>query len=452
VSNGVSRGLPCTRPEAILFSAVTVPDLYARSRALLTAGGLGATALAVLAMIWMAIRRPITSPSRRQIELPTRPPEREAPGGELAVAAGLGVVAMVAVAVLAVVGLNAYRVSEPSTAQPGRSTAASRPTPQPNRTKPAPAARRSPPRRLFASTSFWNRPLPAGAAVDAASAGLVAQLGTEVSREMLAGTGPRISTGAGSSTIYEVGPRQRPVRVRLHADEAPMLKRAFAAVPIPRGARPAGGPERYMTIWQRSSDRMWELSGARRRAGGWHADWGGAMRRVSRSRGYYDASAWPGATPHWGATASGLPVAGGMIRVDDFRRGRIDHALAIGVRAPRAGEFTWPAQRTDGTGLITELPQGARLRLDPGLDVGALRLPRLVRMIARAAQQRGLVVRGRSEAGISFFAEHPAPHVRARYRRYLAATAQAEGLAGFPWDRLRVLEMDLCSTTPCRRR
>jgi hypothetical protein len=445
-------GLPSLPPEAILSRAVTVPDLHARSRALLAAGGLGATALAVLALLWMAVRRPIAAVGRREGSPTTGEPERESRGGELGVAAGLGAVAVAAVAVLAVVGLHAYRASDPTVTRPHASTAPSHPTRRREPPKPSPSRHRLPPRRLFATTSVWNRPLPAAAAIDPASAGLIAQLVAEVSREARTGSGPKIATGADATTIYEVGPRQRRVRVRLHADEAPMLRRAFASVPIPREARPADGPNRFMTIWQRSSDRMWELSGARRRADGWNAQWGGAMRRVSGSRGYYDSSAWPGATANWGATGSGLPLVGGAIRVSDFRRGRIDHALAIGVPAPRAAEFSWPAQRTDGTGEITALPVGARLRLDPRFDLGAVRLPKLARMIARAAMDYGLVVRGRSDAGISLFAEHPVPPGGRRYRRYLAATGQAGALAGFPWDRLEVLELDLCSATPCDRR
>ena len=51
--------------------------------------------------------------------------------------------------------------------------------------------------------------------------------------------------------------------------------------------------------------------------------------------------------------------------LDELKAGRIDHALAINLPAPRAGVFAWPAQRTDGTGPPTALPEGARLRLDP---------------------------------------------------------------------------------------
>ncbi len=190
-------------------------------------------------------------------------------------------------------------------------------------------------------------------------------------------------------------------------------------MPLPRTAKPAPGADRHLTVWQPSTDRLWEFFGARHAANGWHAQWGGAIRRVSKSPGYYTRAAWPGATPNWGATASSLPVIGGTMLLDELKTGRIDHALAINLPAPRAGIFSWPAQRTDGTGPPTALPEGAHLRLDPTVDVSTLHLPKLTRMIARAAQRYGLVVRDQTHHGISLFGEVPTRAARARLSQVL---------------------------------
>ena len=104
--------------------------------------------------------------------------------------------------------------------------------------------------------------------------------------------------------------------------------------------------------------------------------------------------------------------------LDELKTGRIDHALAINLPAPRAGMFAWPAQRTDGTGPPTALPEGARLRLDPTVDVSSLHLPKLTRMIALAAQRYGLVVRDQTHHGISLFGEVPTHAPGPAYRRY----------------------------------
>lgn len=412
--------------------------------------------MAAAALLRMTVRRPIATIRRQPAPLPVEPPEptdAEARDDALLTALGLGAVALAAVAVMLAVALTGYRApdarvsaergSTPPTRASGPSAAGEQ------RLKPTRAPARSAPRRLFARTSVWNRRMPVEMPIDPASPSLIAFLHAEVNRELQTGTGPWIAKDRGSTPVYRVKAGHPRVRVRLEDKTAPALTRTFAAVPIPEGAKPADGPDRHMTIWQPATDRLWELSGARRQSDGWHARWGGAFRDVSRSPGYYDATAWPGATTDWGGTGSGLPVIGGTILSDDLRQRRIDHALALSLPAPRAGAFAWPAQRTDGTGPLAALPEGARLRLDPQLDLDELELPRLVRLIAEAAQDHGLIVRGRTEWGISFFTEDPMALARNPYRRYFRGRTSSELLAHFPWDRLQVLEMRLCWTAPC---
>lgn len=355
-----------------------------------------------------------------------------------------GVGALIAVAILLLVGLapggpTREIVTPQRAAAPPRPLIAARPS--------------KPDRTLFAPTSFWNERLPATAPADTSSTSLVQALAAEIQRETQSRIGPWIATTNSSTPLYRVGPDQPHVRVHLDAQgtsgEA-ALQRAFAAVPIPRYARPAPGQDRHMTVWQPSTDRLWEFWQAQRRADGWHARWGGAIRRVSKSPGYYTASAWPGARRNWGATATSLPVIGGTITIDELTRGSIRHALAVALPAPRAGTFAWPAQRTDGTGDGAALPEGARLRLDPKLDLSSLHLPRVTRLIAEAAQRYGLVVRDQTHKGISLFAEDPRGRKANPYNRLFADRSPLELLAAFPWDRLQVLRMHLCTQAPCR--
>jgi hypothetical protein len=365
-------------------------------------------------------------------------------------AASLGVVALAAAAVMLALGLGWGESREDplvsrGSAAAGKSVASTRAASDSQR--PADAG------RLFSAASFWNERLTADTPVDAGSVELVDALVAEVAREQQAGSGPWLATGRASTPLYRVGPSQARVRVRLDSkgvEGATALERAFAKVPIPENAEPADGSDRHMTVWQPSTDTLWEFWGARRRADGWHAKWGGAIRRVSKSRGYYTGGAWPGATRNWGATASSLPIIGGTILVEELRAGRIDHALALNVPAARPGAFAWPAQRTDGNGASTTLPEGSRLRLDPQLDLRELKLPRLTRMIATAAQRHGLVVRDQTGQGLSLFAEDPAPLGGDPYSAFLGGRTPAELLGRFPWDRLQVVRMRLCSEAPCQ--
>jgi hypothetical protein len=368
---------------------------------------------------------------------------------------GLGVVAVAALAAMLVLGLKA---PPPENVAPLRSTGTASPDrarDQARRTadrRSAAIPARVPDGQLFSPTSFWNERLPATAPLDVNSGGLVQDLVAEVTRERLTGIGPWISAKSGGMPLYKVGLGQRRVRVRLEDPDQPWrksLRRAFESVPIPADARPSAPPDRHMTIWQPATDKLWEFFGAHRKADGWHALWGGAIRRVSKNRGYYTRAAWPGATRAWGATASSLPMIGGTILVDDLKKGRIGHALAMNVPAARAGVFAWPAQRTDGVGPSTALPEGARLRLDPTLNVGELQLPKLTKMIAQAVQRYGLVVRDQTGQGISLLGEDTSRFRSNPYRRYFRGRTPQELLANFPWERLQVLEMHLCTTAPC---
>ena len=305
--------------------------------------------------------------------------------------------------------------------------------------------------RLFAPTSFWNTPLPVDAALDPNSGVLVAELNALVQRVLALRRGPWLGTQNSSTPIYVVGPRIGTVRVRLDRGNAPgraPLQRALRAVPLPANARPASGSDRHLVVWQPSTDRMWEFFGMRREGGVWHALWGGAMERVSRNPGYYTADAWPGAQSFWGATATSLPVVGGVIRLDELRRGRIDHVLALNIPDVRAREFSWPAQRTDGSSTSpTAIPEGTRYRLDPRLKLEDLELPRALMPIARAAQRYGMVVRDQSST-VALYAEDPRGSPTDPYVRLLRPwypERLGELLARFPWDHLQALPLSLCT-------
>ena len=311
--------------------------------------------------------------------------------------------------------------------------------------------------RLFASTSPWNSVLPADAPVDPGSAQLVSALVTEVRREEEAGIGPWIATNKGTTPIYVAGPSE-PV-ARVHLDSPSLwwrvaLQRAFEAVPIPALAVPAKGSDAHMTVWQPSSDRMWEFFHMRRLGDGWHAAWGGAMDHVSENPGYYTPAAWPGALSVWGSTATSLPEPAGVITVAEFRSATIRHALSIAVPDARAGVVAFPAERSDGNGGPSPLPEGARLRLDPRLHLNRLALPPVTRMIAVAAQRYGLIVRDQTHDGISLFGEDPAlSGGQAVYygpNGILGGMTPQRLLARFPWRYLQVVEMHLSIVRPAQ--
>jgi hypothetical protein len=288
-----------------------------------------------------------------------------------------------------------------------------------------PPARGSADGRFFAPNSVWNRPLPGDTPLAPNSRPLVRNLERQVKS-----AGPWIATSEFSVPIARAGAHQRRVRVKLDTRYAP-LQRDFASVPIPPGARPAPGSDQHLVVWQPATDTMWEFWLMQRKPDGWHARWGAKLRHVSRSPGINPAPT--------GATASGLPLVGGLMTLSELQRGRIDHALSVAIPTTRAGVAAWPATRTDGQDSSrTAIPEGTRFRIDPRVDVNRLDLPRTVRTMARAAQRYGIIVRDKAGA-VVFYGQIPP---RSQPKAYLALFHGAypnQMLAHFPWDRLQVV-------------
>jgi len=221
----------------------------------------------------------------------------------------------------------------------------------------------------------------------------------------------------------------------------PQLARAFADVPIPSGAVAAAGTDHNLSIYDPTSDTLWEFWLAQRDASGWTACFGGRLDSVSTSPGYF-----PGGL---GASATGISMVGGMVSLADMKRGYINHALYLAVPDVRKWtDYSWPAQRSDGSSDDpSSLLEGSRLRLDAGVNVDSLPLTPLGRMVAKAAQTYGFVVSDRAGA-VAVITESG------------AATAASTGvdpwvslldlnskpsctqLAGFPWDRMQVVAKD----------
>jgi hypothetical protein len=296
---------------------------------------------------------------------------------------------------------------------------------------------------VFAPTSFWYVPIPAGAPLHPDNANLVA----EFLRQKKAYYGTvTINTTAFASPVYRVGPQIPPVVVtewdcQHKGFSDPALAAQWQAVPIPSYAEPAEGTDREMTIYQPSSDTLWEFWEARKLNGLWQACWGGGMEHASASDGI-----WP---KPYGATGTGLPFLGGQITAEELQRGEIKHVIGIAlVDAESSKVICWPALRSDGenpAGAPNRIPEGQRFRLDPTIDVDALPMHPIGKMIARAAQKYGFVVWDRAGA-LSLRAENPKSYTQMGqpnpYPALFNGTPDYAILHDFPWEKLQFLPFD----------
>ncbi len=327
---------------------------------------------------------------------------------------------------------------EPTSTPTPTSAATPEPSPAPTATaspEPSPSATPTPDPRPFAPTSFLNAPLAADAPLDPMSNAYVDRL-----QHLLGDYEPYVNTTRYSTPVYTVPYDQPTVRVQVDPPNA-ALQAAFEAVPIPGGAVPAAGTDGNIVVWQPSTDTMWEFWRAQKLVDGWHAVWGGRMRNVSTNPGHYVNPS------NWGATATSIPLLGGLMRISELKAGSIDHALAICLPEVRAKAFSWPAQRSDGKSTDPgSIPEGARFRVDPDLDLDTLTMSPIVRQMAEAVQRYGMVVRDRGGA-VAFYGEDPTPTGGNPYAgpngffggRYINQALRAE----FPWEHLQVLETQM---------
>ena len=213
--------------------------------------------------------------------------------------------------------------------------------------------------------------------------------------------------------------------------------RSVESVPMPMSAVTTSGSDSQVTVYQASTDTLWDFWQAYKDGDGWHACWGGRIDNVSQDVGHF---------PKWfGASASGLAHEAGAVSIADVKSGRIEHAVSLELPVANVSSLvSWPAQRSDGTSTATSaIPEGGRLRLDPDVDVDGLDMTPIGKMVAKAAQRYGFLVTDRAGA-VAVKAESPdAARLLTGSDPWISLLRGKQAyqvLDGFPWQRLKVLE------------
>lgn len=296
---------------------------------------------------------------------------------------------------------------------------------------------------VFAPSSFWYQPIPAAVALNPNSQNYVSEfLRQKATYYQTVG----LNTWSYASPVYIPAAATTKAPVAFwdcqHKGYVPAgLADAWAAVPVPAYAQAASGSDSEMTIYQPTSDALWEFWQAKSNGTQWSACWGGKMANVSTSSGI-----WP--LP-FGATATGLPFIGGQITAEELQRGEIRHVIGIAlVDAEQSGIVSWPANRSDGqnpASMPNRIPEGTRFRLDPSVNVDALPIHPVGRIIARAAQKYGFVVWDRAGA-LTLRMQNPKSYTAMGlpepYAALFNGTPTYAILNNIPWDRLQFLPKD----------
>jgi hypothetical protein len=182
--------------------------------------------------------------------------------------------------------------------------------------------------------------------------------------------------------ITVVGGGHRKVRVRFdYADESDRVRYPLGRDTRIEGGRGADG-DRHALVVDRRSCRLYETFATRRTSGGgWRAGSGATWRLTSNK---LRPDGWTS------ADAAGLPIMPGLLRLDEVRRGRVDHAIRFTTNVTDRSHV-WPARHDAGSVSDPDHPpMGAWFRLEASFPISSYRSD--TRVVLAAMKRHGLLL------------------------------------------------------------
>ena len=181
--------------------------------------------------------------------------------------------------------------------------------------------------------------------------------------------------------VTTVSRRHSKARVSFtYAGESDRVRYPVGADTRIEGGRGSDG-DRHAIVVERGTCRLYELYDLRRRGGRWRAG-SGAVWSLRSNRLRPDG--WTS------ADAAGLAILPGLLRWNEVRAGRVDHAIRFTTDVT-SRRHLWPARHDAGsTSSRAYPPMGARFRLRATYDASALS-PQ-ARTVVAAMKRYGLVL------------------------------------------------------------
>ncbi|GEL24499.1 hypothetical protein PSU4_34530 [Pseudonocardia sulfidoxydans NBRC 16205] len=243
--------------------------------------------------------------------------------------------------------------------------------------------------RLFTGAGNpWTTPVPDDTAPVAGSDRYVQKLLTER---------PLVSVSGWTIPVYDADAATPKYTVTASEDHTGHGGWILPDVPVPANAKPDPQEDGHMVVVDRQANCLYEFWQARKEGSGWGASWINAT--PADGDGIYPDGI--------SARAAGISAGAGLIWPQELAAGEIDHALVFAYPYTRSGGPVAPATSSDGTTDGADaLPEGARLRLDPSIDVDSLGLPPAQTVIAKALQKYGMILADTS-GGFTLYAASP---------------------------------------------
>jgi hypothetical protein len=249
----------------------------------------------------------------------------------------------------------------------------------------------------FTSTSPWNTPIPEKPSIDFYSNSMIKNLKSKakiLKANITNWTIPLFVIDSTVSPKRNVPTTSDALNLTVDPDRNGIAE----GIPLPEGVWPDPKSDGHMLLVDPNVRTTWDFSVAKKLSdGSWTAsridiwDLTGEGYRQPFSGDYW----WT-----YGARGSGFPLIAGLIRPEEIEAGEIKHALVCAtpinrkIRVSSSGKFELcgpPASRTDGYGIGSKyILEGARLQLDPNLDLDSLNLSPATKVIAKAMQKYGM--------------------------------------------------------------
>ncbi|MGI5126751.1 hypothetical protein ACQEVB_08025 [Pseudonocardia sp. CA-107938] len=200
--------------------------------------------------------------------------------------------------------------------------------------------------------------------------------------------------------------------------------------PIPAGTPLPPGSDKHLAVLDERTGMTFNLWMAEPTRHGWKAGWGALAPVDGDGRETMGGS----------STGSGLARFGAVVRATEIADGEIPHALFFSTDMAARTELRYPAVKTDGcnmSGSPVTIPEGARVQLDPSIDLAAIPgVTSFELTVGRALQRYGAYCGDNGGARMAFIFEYVPgmePYERA------GADGDYYAMPHLPWDRLRVL-------------
>jgi hypothetical protein len=291
----------------------------------------------------------------------------------------------------------------PVTTAPGAPTTSPPVTVAPGTPITVPSSTGSGGGRPFAASSPWNVTIPTNPVLDPNSAEIAKYVGYKAGAALYEDGVP----------IWETGPSD-PLNNVLCTEPWGTCQPSQQPIPIPSTAEPSTGSDHHMVVIDGNKGYdFWQAS--RTSPTSWTSSWDTSFSLEGSGTGD-------------GATGSGIPLLAGVVRLNEMTQGQINHALTFSSNGTCTSVFRYPAVKTDGLSTGSNcIPEGARIQLNPSIDVDAL--PGITpgeKIVAHALQTYGAYCRDTAGSGGGGGIEIAFEDPIGKYNPYPSL--------GFPWD------------------